>query len=116
MTSRGSGRWVLPKGWPMHNQTPSQAAAIEAWEEAGILGVAHDKCLGVYSYMKAIDKQRLPVVTMVYPVEVNEVRKKWPEASQRRRKWFSLKDAAKRLDEKQLKSIVKNFSPDMLAR
>ena len=34
VTSRGTGRWILPKGWPMRGKSDAQAAAQEAWEEA----------------------------------------------------------------------------------
>jgi phosphoglucosamine mutase len=26
----------VPKGWPIENKTPAEAAEIEAWEEAGV--------------------------------------------------------------------------------
>lgn len=38
VTSRTSGRWIIPRGWPMKRKKPHQAAAIEAWEEAGVRG------------------------------------------------------------------------------
>jgi 8-oxo-dGTP pyrophosphatase MutT (NUDIX family) len=38
MTSRGTGRWVIPKGWPMRHRTPAGTACREAYEEAGITG------------------------------------------------------------------------------
>jgi 8-oxo-dGTP pyrophosphatase MutT (NUDIX family) len=38
LTSRGTGRWVIPKGWPMRNLAPGAAAAREAYEEAGVRG------------------------------------------------------------------------------
>ncbi|MEJ2016863.1 MAG: NUDIX domain-containing protein, partial [Maritimibacter sp.] len=52
ITSRGSGRWIIPKGWPMHGQTPSEAAATEAYEEAGIEGKLSPMVLGFYGYRK----------------------------------------------------------------
>ncbi|MFC6583776.1 NUDIX hydrolase [Sulfitobacter aestuariivivens] len=33
VTSRGTKRWIVPKGWPMDGKTPAQSAALEAWEE-----------------------------------------------------------------------------------
>jgi 8-oxo-dGTP pyrophosphatase MutT (NUDIX family) len=36
ITSRGTGRWVLPKGWPMVGVSGPESAAQEALEEAGI--------------------------------------------------------------------------------
>ena len=38
ITSRDTGRWVIPKGWPMRNRTEPEAAAREAYEEAGLRG------------------------------------------------------------------------------
>ena len=38
ITSRGSQRWIIPKGWPMAEKTPAQAALQEAWEDAGVKG------------------------------------------------------------------------------
>src|SRR4051812_31246741 len=34
VTSRETGRWIIPKGWPMAGKKPYQAAAQEALEEA----------------------------------------------------------------------------------
>src|SRR5215208_5444990 len=34
VTSRETGRWIIPKGWPMKNKKPHKAAAQEAAEEA----------------------------------------------------------------------------------
>ena len=36
ITSRDTGRWVIPKGWPIDGLAPAQTAAREAWEEAGV--------------------------------------------------------------------------------
>lgn len=111
ITSRGTGRWVIPKGWPMHKKTPADAAAVEAWEEAGLTGVVHDQCLGAYSYVKPLSKSPTPVVTMVYPLHVKAVHSDWPEKSERRRKWFSRKKAAAKVDERELRAILLNFDP-----
>lgn len=114
VTSRRSKRWILPKGWPMHKETPANAAATEAWEEAGLKGRAVDRCLGVYAYVKDLTKSLAPVIVMVYPLEVSEVADDWPERKQRKRKWLSPKKAAKRLAEPELRRIVAQFDPSTL--
>ncbi|MEY1554801.1 NUDIX hydrolase [Yoonia sp. R2331] len=114
VTSRRSKRWILPKGWPMHKETPADAAATEAWEEAGLTGRPIDRCLGVYAYVKTMSKSLAPVVVMVYPLEVHEEHDKWPERKQRKRKWLSPKKAAKRLAEPELRRIVAGFDPATL--
>lgn len=114
VTSRRSKRWILPKGWPMHKQTPAEAAATEAWEEAGVKGIAIDRCLGVYAYVKPLRKRLAPIVVMVYPVLVQEVLDDWPEQSERRRKWLPPKKAARKLAEPELRRIVGRFDPEEL--
>lgn len=114
ITSRRSQRWIIPRGWPMHKQTPADAAATEAWEEAGLKGRAIDRCLGVYAYVKILSKNMLPVIVMVYPLEVTEEHDTWPESGERRRKWMSPKKAAKRVAEPELRQIISQFDPAQL--
>lgn len=114
VTTRRTGRWILPRGWPMHKQTPAEAAAAEAWEEAGVTGKPIDRCLGVYSYVKPLPEAAAPVLVMVYPVRITKVHARWPERKQRRRKWLSPKQAAKRLAEPELRRIVAAFDPRQL--
>ena len=116
ITSRTRQRWIIPKGWPMHKQTPANAAATEAYEEAGVSGEAVDFCLGVYSYHKPTKVGNAPIITMVYPVHVTHVHSKWPESEQRRRKWMSPAKAAKKLSEPELKRIVAGFKPHKILR
>ena len=33
ITSRGSKRWIIPKGWPMDGKTPAASALVEAWDK-----------------------------------------------------------------------------------
>jgi 8-oxo-dGTP pyrophosphatase MutT (NUDIX family) len=116
VTSRRTKRWILPKGWPMHKQTPADAAAIEAYEEAGLKGTPKDTCLGVYSYVKRLKTGDIPVIVLVYPVLVTEILAEWPEREQRIRKWFSPKKAAKKVDEPELKAILRSFDPLHVSR
>ena len=37
ITSRDTGRWIIPKGWPMDGKKSHEVAAREAWEEAGVV-------------------------------------------------------------------------------
>ncbi|MEM1302154.1 MAG: NUDIX hydrolase [Pseudomonadota bacterium] len=117
VTSRTRKRWIIPKGWPEQNMTPAQSAEKEAFEEGGVRGKAYDLCLGVYSYAKLMDDGTLiPCLGMVYPLRVKTVVNKYPEQSQRRRKWFSPKKAASLVDERELKKIIKSFDPHWVVR
>lgn len=100
----------------MHKQTPADAAATEAYEEAGVSGEALDICLGAYSYNKRAKVGNAPIITMVYPVHVTHVHSKWPEKCQRRRKWMTVQKAARKLSEPELKRIVATFKPQKLGR
>lgn len=109
ITSRGTGRWIIPRGWPMDNKTPSEAALTEAWEEAGVKGKALEATLGLYSYTRTISGEEIPCVAMVYPVKVKSIEDDYPEAGQRDRKWLSPQKAAKRVSEPELARIIKDF-------
>ena len=115
ITSRGTGRWIIPKGWPEYDQSPAETAALEAWEEAGAKGRAENRCVGLYSYVKRIEKgQNLPCVVMVFPFEVKKLQRDYPERDQRKRKWFSRKKAAQKVGEPELARILRDFDPRTL--
>lgn len=96
----------------MAGKTPGASAAQEAWEEAGVMGVASDKCIGVYAYGKRKDGQdSLPCLAMLHPLEVHSLAKKYPESGQRRRRWVSRKKAAKLVDEPELSRLLRDFNP-----
>ena len=115
ITSRETGRWIIPKGWPEDGMTAPESAAREAWEEAGIVGRMSETCLGIYSYLKALDsKDRLPIVVAVFPIKVGKLAKTFPETGQRKRKWFTRKKAAARVQEPELRLMLRNFDPARL--
>lgn len=112
ITSRRRKRWIVPKGWPMHGKTPAECALIEAWEEAGVRGTASDACVGVYSYERIREGEgSLPCLAMLYPVKVKQLRDKFPEYRDRKRKWVSRKKAAKMLKHRELGKLITGFSP-----
>ena len=99
----------------MEGETPAQSAATEAYEEAGVEGKTYNVCLGLYSYTKIMDgTDDLPCAVSVFPVKVKKVLKSYPEAKERRRKWFSVKKAASRVREPELRKILKHFDPALL--
>lgn len=118
ITSRETGRWVLPKGWPIGGLSPSEAAKREAWEEAGVDGKASPDCLGLFSYDKVIDRSckalpSHPCVVAVYPLQVTKLSNEFPEHRQRSRKWYSPKDAARKVEETELKTLLIAFGETM---
>ncbi len=112
ITSRGTGRWIIPKGWPMKGKSPAKAALREAWEEAGVRGRVGKHAIGAFFYEKTKGPRRsLPCAALIFPVEVKSLDLSFPEAKQRRRKWFSRKKAAARVAEPELAALIRDFDP-----
>lgn len=111
ITSRGTGRWIIPKGWPMKNKNAAGAAMQEAWEEAGVRkGRVGDKPLGSYSYEKELKTGlTVPVETLVFPVEVTDLKDDFPESHQRQRKWVAPAEAANMVAEPELQEILRDL-------
>lgn len=114
VTSRDTGRWIIPKGWPMQGVAPEEAAAREAWEEAGVEGKVKSHPLGDYTYDKVLKASRLvPCRVTVFPLRVTALARRFPEREERSRKWFSLTKAAGKVAEPELRALIVGFSaPD----
>jgi 8-oxo-dGTP pyrophosphatase MutT (NUDIX family) len=111
ITSRTRQRWIVPKGWPVDMATPAQAAAREAFEEAGVEGKIDSNCLGIYSYNKDVDGDELPLMVALFALKVKRVHAIYPEHGQRRRKWMSLKKAATLVENPELSHLIRAFNP-----
>jgi 8-oxo-dGTP pyrophosphatase MutT (NUDIX family) len=110
VTSRGSGRWILPKGWPEAGEALWDAAAREADEEAGISGIVSPQELGAYRYEKSKGSEGASAFEVkVYPLEVQTVAKTWREHGQRHRQWFPVADAAAKVREPDLAALIADF-------
>lgn len=111
VTSRDTGRWILPKGWPIHGLDAPGAALQEAWEEAGVAkGKLEGDAVGTYTYRKTYSGGfAVPVETLVFPVAVEEVRDTYPEAHERKRQWVSASEAANMVQEPELQSILRDL-------
>ena len=109
ITSRETKRWVIPRGNPIAGLSPSQAAAQEAWEEAGIRGETGQVEVGAYRYEKRrLGGSMVPAEVRVFAMEVTEEADSWPEQGERERRWFSAADAAAAVDEPELKAILES--------
>lgn len=107
ISSRGTGRWIIPKGWPMRGRSLAAAALQEAWEEAGVIGKVGKTALGSYTYLKLEDEGfALRCEVRVFPVAVASLSEDYPEASKRDRRWLSLGEAAERVQEKALRHLL----------
>jgi len=110
ITSRGTRRFVIPKGWPMDGLKDWEAAAREAREEAGIRGEIYTKPIGEYQYWKRLKTTFVPIAVAVYPLEVTGSMSRWREANQRRRGWVNWEQAKVLVDEPELISLIDEFA------
>lgn len=110
ITSRDTGRWILPKGWQMPERSGAETALIEAWEEAGVLGALAGPPLGCYLYEKMVVPGRAHACRVeVHPVKVERLSADYPERDQRRRKWMGAKKAARAVAEPELAALLRHL-------
>ncbi|MDD7969988.1 NUDIX hydrolase [Roseinatronobacter alkalisoli] len=104
------GQWVLPKGWPMKGKSLAEAAAIEAWEEAGVRGSVSENPIGAFTYTK-IKKSGLPVScrAQIFRLDVQRISDSYPEARKRKRKWFPIAEAAEIVRDPEVRDLLKSL-------
>jgi 8-oxo-dGTP pyrophosphatase MutT (NUDIX family) len=117
ITSRDTGRWIIPKGWPIAGLAPEAAAAQEAWEEAGVQGVVTPLSIGRYGYQKILTVEaQIPCAVAVYALQVLSLADSFPEVAQRRRQWFPSDTAARLVNETDLGRLISAFVPPPTGR
>ncbi len=111
ITSRDTGRWILPKGWPIDGLNGAEAALQEAWEEAGVREAEiGSEAIGQYEYVKDMDSGgEVPVQTHVYLARVHALADDFPEAAERRREWVTPTRAAEMVAEPGLRAILRDL-------
>lgn len=111
ITSRRTGRWLIPKGWPQPGLTPSETAAAEALEEAGFEGKIAAEPLGSYDYRKELHLLASTVCRIdVYRLEVTRERFDWEERNERQRAWFDREAAAEQVEEPGLATLIRSVA------
>jgi 8-oxo-dGTP pyrophosphatase MutT (NUDIX family) len=111
ITSRDTGRWIIPKGWPKSGIPPHDAAAEEAFEEAGVAGKISERPIGSYSYKKIMeDGSATRCRVRVFALRVTRQHKRWPEKRERKIKWYGPDDAVRFVHERYLRRIIRNFN------
>ncbi len=111
VTSRGTQRWIIPKGWPKIGLPPHRTAEEEAYEEAGVAGKVGKKRIGSYSYDKVL-KAGLTAScrVQVFALRVTRQHKQWPEQHQRETRWYRPRDAARFVKEPSLRRLIRKFA------
>jgi 8-oxo-dGTP pyrophosphatase MutT (NUDIX family) len=106
VTSRTTGRWTIPKGWPMKGLRDDEAAKVEAEEEAGLVGAVLRAPLGSYTYWRRTRSDFRLTRVDVYALRVKRQKKRWKEQSQRTLIWVPLLEAADQVLEPELSSLL----------
>jgi 8-oxo-dGTP pyrophosphatase MutT (NUDIX family) len=110
VTSRETGRWIIPKGWPIKRKAPHVAAAREAREEAGVVGKISRRPIGWFSYEKRLKSGRMIVCKVhVFALKVKRQEESWPEKGQRDVQWMSRTKAAKTVGDPTLADIIRTL-------
>ena len=112
ITSRATGRWIIPKGWPQDGLAPHDLAALEAYEEAGLKGRTSSVSIGRFRYLKQLQNgSSVRCDVAVYPMQVDYQTLDWPERTQRRLLWVKRKKAVKLVGDPELSSLLRRFDP-----
>ena len=106
VTSRDTGRWIIPKGWTSKRIKDCKAAAREARQEAGVKGKVLRDAIGTYRYTKRELGNGALIEVRVFLLKVSKRCKRWPEKRERRRAWFDLKIAASKVSDPELSTLI----------
>lgn len=107
VTTRGRGRWTIPKGWPKRSKDDPDLAAKEAFEEAGVAGEIGREPIGSYLYTKRLHWfSWVRCEVAVYPLRVDRQFIKWPEMASRKLLWVEPDRAAKLVRDRQLAALL----------
>ncbi|NTF30955.1 NUDIX hydrolase [Rhizobium skierniewicense] len=114
LTSRDTGRWVIPKGWPMEGKKAHAVAEREAFEEAGVRGRVEKNHFGFFDYDKKLrNGVQVPCRVQVHLLEVVDMVKNFPERASRTLEWVTPQEASRRVNEPELKELFLSFDKQM---
>lgn len=96
ITSKTTRRWILPKGWPILSYNAHRTAAIEAFEEAGVIGTARRKPFATFLSHKGGEAGfKIRTRVLVFLVDVESTTTDYPEYGKRDVRWVPIGEAIK---------------------
>ncbi|MCP3395507.1 NUDIX hydrolase [Bradyrhizobium sp. CCGB12] len=110
ITTRRKRRWSVPKGSPMRNKEPHLTAAVEAYEEAGLIGVTATRAMGSFKHRKWKGDRKRTMDVAVFPMKVHGQERWWPEKGQREAIWVSAEAATRLVHKAGLRRMIARFA------
>lgn len=115
VTSRGSGRWIIPKGNPVWGLSPPDVAAREAREEAGLVGHVLPRLIGSFEF------QRLRVagetcLVDVYPLHVEKQLGDFDEKRQRTVRLCNMETALAIVCSRPLAGLIEQYGAEIASQ
>ena len=116
VTSRGSGRWIIPKGNPIRGLAPQDVAAREAREEAGLVGPVLSRRLGSFEFQRVRGVVGETCLIDVYPMHVEKQLKDFPEKRDRTVRLCNLDTALAIVASRPLAEIIENYAMELVSQ
>jgi 8-oxo-dGTP pyrophosphatase MutT (NUDIX family) len=110
ITTRRKRRWSVPKGSLIRNTAPHRTAALEAYEEAGLIGAVAKRALGSFKHRKRKGERKRTMDVAVFPMKVHGQERWWPEKGERDAIWVSAEKAARLVHKAQLRRLIVRFA------
>ena len=108
VTTRRTGRWIVPKGWKIKGKKPARSAAQEAFEEAGVRGKVSETPIGSFVYDKWLDGDGVsaPCEVRVFALLVKRQEDTWRESQEREARWVTPEIALQLVDDMGLRELI----------
>lgn len=106
LITSSAGRWTPPKGWIDPGRTAEETAALEALEEAGVIGDVQTPALGQYRDPRPDGEREITL----FALRVDRVLDQWQEDDTRTRQWFALADAIAAVEVEELARLIEAFA------
>jgi 8-oxo-dGTP pyrophosphatase MutT (NUDIX family) len=109
VTSRGGGRWIIPKGNPIRGLAPHEVAAREALEEAGLVGHVGKRCIGTFKFVRIRNGRNTTCLVDVYALKVERQMQTWTEMHERSVLRCNVKTALSLVSVPNLATIIRRY-------
>jgi len=110
ITSRNKKKWIIPKGLIDPGDSAPFTALKETIEEAGVKGEVFPEIIGTFEYLKWGGVCKVSVFAM----QVDTIMDAWEEMAFRKRRWFDIEDAIKRVKPTEVKSLIRIFASNRI--